>query len=219
MKKKNLRLVLDIAMTVLLPMLMAYSLIGEAFHEIIGTAMLFLFVVHHILNRKWYLAAFKGKQSIARIIRTCLDLLLLLLMVLQPVSGILMSKHLFTFIQVNGVSASAREIHLMCAYWSLVFCCIHAGMHLTAPINKLNSKNKSAYRWTVGVWALISAYGVFAFIKRQLPEYMFRKTVFAFFDFSEPRVWFFLDYIAIMVLFGLVGFILVRATTNRKRRT
>ena len=47
MKKKNLRLVLDIAMTVLLPMLMAYSLIGEAFHEIIGTAMLFLFVVHH----------------------------------------------------------------------------------------------------------------------------------------------------------------------------
>ena len=30
---------MDIAMTVLLPMLMAYSLIGEKFHEFIGTLM------------------------------------------------------------------------------------------------------------------------------------------------------------------------------------
>ena len=43
---------IDIAMTVLLPMMMAYSLIGEAFHEITGTALLVLFIVHHILNRR-----------------------------------------------------------------------------------------------------------------------------------------------------------------------
>ena len=37
---KRIRLTADIAMTVLLPMLMAYSLIGETFHEVVGTLML-----------------------------------------------------------------------------------------------------------------------------------------------------------------------------------
>lgn len=36
MKKKHIRTVVDMAMIVLLPMLMAYSLIGEKLHEIIG---------------------------------------------------------------------------------------------------------------------------------------------------------------------------------------
>lgn len=54
-------------MTVLLPMLMAYSLIGEMLHEIIGRAIFVLFIVHHILNRKWYGALFKGKYNMRRI--------------------------------------------------------------------------------------------------------------------------------------------------------
>ena len=44
MKKR--KLLIDISMTVLLPLLMAYSLIGEKFHEIIGTLMLVLFITH-----------------------------------------------------------------------------------------------------------------------------------------------------------------------------
>ena len=62
MKHKTRRTVLDIAMTVLLPMLMAYSLIGETFHEVIGTAMLLLFVTHHILNRRWYKTALRANK-------------------------------------------------------------------------------------------------------------------------------------------------------------
>ena len=217
MKKKNLRIILDIAMTVLLPMLMAYSLIGETFHEVIGTATLVLFVTHHILNRKWYKGVFIGKQTAGRIIRTALDLLLLILMLVQPISGILMSKHLYTFIQLKGISAAAREIHLMAAYWSFVLCCIHAGMHLVVPMNRLKKTGKTGWLWTIGIWVLISVYGVYAFIKRQIPEYMFRKTLFAFFDYSEPRLFFFLDYLSIMLLFGLAGYLLVSMTSKKKK--
>ena len=217
MKKKNLRIVLDIAMTVLLPMLMAYSLIGEAFHEVIGTAMLVLFIVHHVLNRKWYKGALKGKQTAGRLLRTILDLLLLVFMLLQPISGILMSKHLYTFIQIEGVSAVSREIHLMAAYWCLVLCCIHAGMHLTALMNRLKRKSVAGWWLATGIWVLISGYGIYAFIKRQLPEYMFRKTFFAFFDYSEPRIFFLLDYLAIMLLFGLIGYLMVRITAKRSK--
>ena len=83
-------MIIDISMTVLLPLLMAYSLIGEKFHEIAGTAILVLFVIHHIINRKWYGALFKGKYNARRVFQTVLDMLLLIFMILQPVSGILM---------------------------------------------------------------------------------------------------------------------------------
>ncbi len=38
--KKKIRIIIDISMTVMMPLLMAYSLIGELFHEIAGTHML-----------------------------------------------------------------------------------------------------------------------------------------------------------------------------------
>ena len=119
-------------MMVLLPLLMAYSLIGETFHEVIGTLIFVLFIVHHVLNRKWYGALFtpkrtgemssghfyrKGKYNTRRIFQTALDMLLLVFMLLQPISGILMSKHLYTFLPVLPISAQARSIHMLLAYW------------------------------------------------------------------------------------------------------
>lgn len=70
MKKKHIRTVVDMAMIVLLPMLMAYSLIGEKLHEIIGTILFALFIVHHVLNRQWYKAIFNGKYTPRRIFQT-----------------------------------------------------------------------------------------------------------------------------------------------------
>ena len=92
---KRVKLIIDIAMAALLPLLMAYSLIGERFHEIAGSLMLILFIVHHILNRKWFGAIIKGKYHIKRVFRTVINLLLLIFMILQPLTGILLSKHLF----------------------------------------------------------------------------------------------------------------------------
>ena len=56
----------DAAMTALLPCLMAYSLIGETFHEIVGVVMLVLFIAHHILNRAWCKGLFRGRYSPSR---------------------------------------------------------------------------------------------------------------------------------------------------------
>ena len=107
---KRIRLTADIAMTVLLPMLMAYSLIGEMFHEVIGTLMLVLFIIHHVMNRKWHSTIIKGKYTVRRIVQTLMDFVLLVIMLLQPVSGILMSKHLYTFIEVPGITSHRSVI-------------------------------------------------------------------------------------------------------------
>lgn len=207
---RRIRTALDIAMTLVLLLLMAYSLIGELFHEIVGTLMLVLFVLHHVLNRRWYPSLFKGKYPARRMIMTILDMLLLVVMVLQPASGILMSKYLYLFLPVSGLSATVREVHLMISCWGFVLMSIHAGMHLYSPVRKLRKKSRRAGIVVSAVCAAVSGYGVYAFVKRLFPDYMFRRTVFAFFDFSEPRVLFFLDYVAIMFLFATAGLLIMK---------
>lgn len=218
--KKNIRLCVDIAMTVLLPMLMAYSLIGEAFHEVIGTLMLALFIIHHILNRKWYGALRKGRYNARRVFQTILDSVLLVFMILQPVSGILMSKHLYTFLPSLPISATAREVHMLLAYWGFVLMRVHAGTHLPASMKGLAVKKK-AHLAVLTVLCGISAYGCAAFVKRGFPGYMSGQTAFAFFDFSEPHVFFFLDYLAVMILFMMLGCVIAwglgKANGKRKK--
>lgn len=205
MKKKHIRTVVDMAMIVLLPMLMAYSLIGEKLHEIIGTILFALFIVHHVLNRQWYKAIFNGKYTPRRIFQTVLNFLLLVFMLTQPISGILMSKYLYSSIRIAGSSATARELHLFLAYWGFVFMCLHVGTHMCAPIKKLQARGRRTLTMILIALGAISVYGGYAFVKRRLPEYMFLRSSFAFFDFGEPRIFFFLDYIAMMILSAAIG--------------
>ena len=180
MKKKHIRTVVDMAMIVLLPMLMAYSLIGEKLHEIIGTILFALFIVHHVLNRQWYKAIFNGKYTPRRIFQTVLNFLLLVFMLTQPISGILMSKYLYSSIRIAGSSATARELHLFLAYWGFVFMCLHAGTHMCAPIKKLQARGRRTLTMILIALGAISVYGGYAFVKRRLPEYMFLRSSFAF---------------------------------------
>lgn len=216
--KKRIQLIIDITMAVLLPLLMAYSLIGEAFHEVVGTAIFVLFIVHHILNRKWYGALFKGKYTARRVFQTVLNTLLLVVMILQPVSGILMSKHLFTFLPSLPISAQVRSIHMLLAYWGYVLMCVHAGTHLTPPLGKLGQKNKKASVMLYVILGCISAYGGVAFVQRGFPGYMSGRTAFAFFDYGEPIMLFLLDYLAIMVLFMMIGYLTVYALSRLRTK-
>ena len=47
---QKIRMIADVAMMLLLPFLMAYSLVGEAVHEGMGIVMALLFILHHVLN-------------------------------------------------------------------------------------------------------------------------------------------------------------------------
>lgn len=196
------RVLIDIAMTMLLPMLMAYSLIGELFHEFVGIIMFILFIIHHINNRKWFSVIFKGKYNLKRTIVTIINLFLLVFMIFQPLSGILMSKHLFTFIRIDGVALLSRSIHLVMAYWGFVFMSVHAGIHLNPVINRIKKENR---KYAYSLLILIGIYGVFVFINRGIADYMFMKTMFVFIDYSESIIKCLVDYFAVMDLFALIG--------------
>jgi hypothetical protein len=196
-------------MVLLLPMLLAYSLIGEKFHEIVGTTMFLLFLAHLFLHRKWWRSVFKGRYTPYRACLTAVNIILLVLMFLQPLSGMTVSKHLYTFLPLAGLASQAREIHMTLAYWCYVMMSFHLGMHMDLMVSIANRKLQTgtAVRRIISpaVWA-ISAYGIYAFIQRGFPDYMFQRTLFAYFDYDEPKIAFFADYLAIMILFAAVGY-------------
>ena len=199
-------------MLLLLPMLMAYSLIGEAFHEVTGTLMLALFILHHWLNRGWWKSLFRGQYSPQRVFQTTLNLSLLLFMIVQPLCGILMSKHLFAYLPTAGMASVARTIHLPLAYWGFVLMSLHAGTHLRSMLPKGKGR-----RTAIVILSAVSLYGVYAFFKRQIPDYMFLKMQFVYFDYSEPRIFFLTDLLAVIVFFALLGYGITRMLNTGKQ--
>lgn len=128
-RKLMAKILIDICLTVSLLLLMPYSLIGETAHEWIGMAMLVLFIVHHILNRKWIGALAKGRYTIFRIYQTLLVIAMLILMLGSMISGILLSNHIFKAVTIAGTTIAARQVHMFCAYWGFVVMSLHLGLH------------------------------------------------------------------------------------------
>jgi hypothetical protein len=207
MKKKTVKTIIDILMTAALPVLMAYSLVGETLHEIVGSVMLALFITHHILNRKATVSMFKGKQTPARIVNTALNIILFVVMILLPVSGIVMSKHLYTFLPTTGLSAIARTAHLLLSYWGFALMSLHLGFHADIWLNLLKKKKAAFITFSV-ILTLIAAFGAYAFIVNRLYEYMFLQTQFVFFDFDKPLLLTFGEYLSMIVLFAWTGYLL-----------
>ena len=196
-------------MTVALLFLMTYELIGQAIHEWIGVAIFILFIVHHILNRKWSTHLLKGKYTLYRMMQTVLVFGVLAAMIGAMVSGIILSRHVFSFLPINGGRSLARSIHMLSAYWGLVLMSLHLGFHwsmMMGMARKLVKKQSSWRTWILRLAAfLIAGFGLWAFVKRQIGSYMLLRNQFVFFDFDEPLVVFLADYIAIMGLFVMIG--------------
>ena len=210
MKQKTiLKIVVDIGMTVMLLFLMAYELIGEAVHEWLGIGMFGLFIIHHILNRKWSWSVFKGKYTLFRIWQTVLVIGVLITMAGSMYGGVILSKHALSFLPIEGGRAFAREIHMVSAYCGFVLMSLHLGLHwsmMMGMAKQLVKEIPTAGKWVLhGIVALIAGYGVYAFIRREIGHYMFLQNQYVFFDFEEPLIFFLADYMAVMALFVWVS--------------
>lgn len=213
-RKWAVHMLADVSMAVLLPLLMAYSLVGEAVHEWMGIFMFLIFIIHHVLNFSWYRNLFQGHYSASRILRTIFDLFLIPVMLVLPVSGIMMSRHIFSGL-VSRLSF-ARTAHLFASYWGFVLMSLHIGLHwrmAAGMAGNLRGRKKMGRCGALvfRVMAIfISLYGVYAFVRRKIGSYMFLQNQFVFFDFREPRILFFVDYLVVMCLFAVCGYYVVR---------
>lgn len=149
MKTKSIvKIVLDIVMTALfIPLLFAYNT-GLVFHEIMGISIIFLFVLHLILNRKWIVNTsknlFTGKIKSKTLLMYFLNIGLFLGISFILITGIMISNIIFP---VNSYSQILVTIHKWSSYITAVMIAVHLVLHaeyLAASFKKILSNIKTS---------------------------------------------------------------------------
>lgn len=119
-------------MTILFILLLDTAITGLQLHELIGIGIFVLFIIHKLLNYKWIIAVTKNifgkKTKLKTRIMYILDVLILMAVTLTVLSGIFISKSLFTWIIVSN-TAFWKTIHSPVAYLSFILISIHLGLH------------------------------------------------------------------------------------------
>lgn len=219
--KQIVKMAVDICMTLLLFVLMAFHYVGLEWHEITGAAMLVLFILHHILNGNWYKSLGKGKYRSGRVLITVVDIVLLVDMFLLMFSGIAMSRYVFSFLDLPVSKAWARGMHMTASYAGFLLMGFHIGLHYGMILGmvkkaKQNEKKKGIVTWILrGIVFLIAVYGAYALYTRKFMDYISQKVMFAFFDYEEPVIYFILDYAAIMGLMIFIAYYLQKFLSRK----
>ena len=160
-KKRVLKLVLDAVMLVLLVLMYRKQVISLSFHEIGGLALIGLFLIHHLVNAKWIGSVTrklfrKGTPGVVRA-RYIVDVLLLLAFLAIGVSGVLISKVVFSF----HVQGNFKTLHYFASAVAIILMGVHLGLHADFIFGKLLRKgaNKAAKVALCVVLAAMIAFG------------------------------------------------------------
>lgn len=214
--KSKIKMGIDILMTVLLLCLMGYQITGQLLHEWFGAGMLVLFIVHNILNVRWYGSLFKGKYRLLRMIQTIVNFSVLVSMLCLGYSGIVMSRHVFAPLSIHGPMATARRMHMAASYWGFVLMSFHLGMHWGMVMGMFGRLLGGGKQPGVSVWVLrlaavlVAGYGLLCFIRKDIVSYMFLKNEFVFFDFEQSMLSVFWEYAAMMGFWIFAGFYIAK---------
>ena len=220
---KKFRIILDVIMTCLFIILMGYYVTDNAVHEILGTIIFLLFIIHNILNIKWYKLIFKGKHNFQRIVHIIINLLLFIVMLGMMISGMMISSNVFTFLNIS-TTMFGRKLHMISTSWGFVLMAIHVGFHITGVMNKINVKiKKSIFEYVYYfILMLLSGFGIYSFIDVKLWEDMFLINEFKFFDYEQSALLFYLKYVSILIVISLVVYIslcLIKKLKNKKKKS
>ena len=98
---------------------------------------------------------------------------------------------------------------MLSAYWGFVLMSLHLGLHWNMMLEAVEKAAKGTSGIRIRILRIVATvaavYGMYAFVKRDIGNYMLLKVHFVFFDYNEPLFFFLLDYIAVMSLFIFIG--------------
>ena len=212
-KTQLLRMTIDITMTILSIILMGgnYLFPADIVHEILGVGLFVLWGLHIALNRRWYGAIFRGKYNPYRIMQTVINCCILICTISLMISGIILSNHIFTFLNIQGGLGFARIAHLLASHWYYLFMSLHIGLHVGRLFQNITAKIIPRI-----ILALVCAYGIYAFIARGVWKYLILQQQFFFFDLERGYILFAIDYISIIILFATLSHLLAKSLKKGK---
>lgn len=209
------KLAIDLIMTVLILTTMACRLTGTTIHELLGITLFILFVIHNILNWGWYKSLLKGRYSTIRIFHTAVNLLLFITILALLISGAMLSRTVFAFMDLNG-GLFARQLHMLSVYWGFILMSVHLGMHwgiimdTVRKMTKITSSNRNRTLALQIMAVLIALYGVYASFSREIGAKLILYYTFDFWNYDQSPVIFFIDYLSIMGLYVCVTYYAIR---------
>lgn len=195
---------------------------GNLVHELAGTAMFALLIGHNLINRWWYGSVLRTPPNRRRWILVIVNLALLVPMVILLVTSLLISQSLFVSLPRFG-GVTARELHLLAAYWVVALFSIHLGIHWTIVMGFITKaiglRNKSAWRtWALRILSAgASAYGIYALGAMSYPAKLVDPYVLDMWDFQQNGILFLTNYAAITVLFASASHYLIMLITRRRQ--
>lgn len=216
--KKIVKMIVDIGMTLLVLILMAYHVTGRKAHEWLGAVLFCFFIFHHILNLSWIKGLFRGQYTVLRIFNTSVNILLTVAMLCMMASGIMLSGEVFSFLGLRLFSIG-RPLHMASTAWGFLLMSVHLGLHwglVAGMVRRKRAASKTEKRIGRIAAAAISLWGVYGFFTRRFWEKLFLVTQYSFFDFNAPAWLFFADYIAMMGLFACIAHFTTKQLTGKK---
>ena len=199
---KKIRIILDILLTSVLILAMAYQLTGYAVHEWTGIVLTAAVIAHLVLNRRFFTSFKKGRYNAYRTFVSVSDILLLVCFFMTALCGMSMSSEAVPFL--NGIIPLqlARQLHLSLSYWTFALTGLHIGSHLSVPIKKAGKKSRIT---VLSLFAAASAAGLYLIIKNGVFRYLFFLTRFAFFDYGSPKWFVPVGNVLMLMFFAFIG--------------
>lgn len=72
----------------------------------------------------------KVRNSPYRFFISLINILLIVMILSMMISGIIISKHAFIFLNIQNGASYARIAHMLSAYWGFMIMSLHLGLHI-----------------------------------------------------------------------------------------
>lgn len=211
---KKVKIIVDILMTIVFIALMCNQLTGVFTHEVLGISVFVLFIIHQILNINFYKNLFKGKYNKLRIAFTTINILLLIAMIVMILSALMISQHIFKFLDIGSVSYG-RILHILSTYIIYILIGLHLGLHYNSLI-KLKKENKIILNVFLILFALV--FGINGFIKKEFIGKLTLQSLYPLYS-EDSIIMILIDYIGILVMFMMIGYGIYNLLTLKKKKT
>lgn len=200
-----LRLVLDGIAAGSLLVGIAYYWLGNTAHELVGTGMFVLVLLHNLFNRRWWGNVKKAPREARGWIDVTLTFFLLGAMLALLLTSVLISQTVFSFLRPEG-GFTVRQIHTLAAYWVLILVAIHLGvrwarvMHAARSAFKLDEGNRLR-AMALRVFAVaIAGHGLQSAFAMEVGSKLTLQMSLEWWDFEASTTGFFLHWISIVGL-------------------
>lgn len=217
----RLRLFLDFLAICLVIACLGYWWLDNLSHELFGTALFILVIIHNVFNRRWYGKASKGGRDAVRIFNILSVICLAVAMLIMLVTSLLISRDVFHFMSLDGAFA-IREIHMFAGYWLLLIIAVHLGTRWTVVMNvfgaTLRLQGRSFFRATLArmTGLAIAAWGVKSSFAMAFGSKLMLTYTLDMWDFTESTLGFFLNYGSIVGLYASITHYSLLAIRSRR---